>query len=92
MSAYIQVGVTALRDPVTGEYLPAVPLYIREEDRGKVHGPIPAEDSETAPVWVKTGSRTRKGGITKYECIQYEDVNHYNSFKFDKVVFVGFTY
>lgn len=46
MSAYIQVGVTALRDPVTGEYLPAVPLYIREEDRGKVHGPIPAEDSE----------------------------------------------
>ena len=46
MSAYIQIGVTALRDPVTGEYLPAVPLYIREEDRGKVHGPIPAEDSE----------------------------------------------
>ena len=46
MSAYIQVGVTALRDPVTGEYLPAVPLYIREEDRGKVHGPIPEEDSE----------------------------------------------
>lgn len=50
------------------------------------------KDSETAPVWVKTGGRTRKGGITKYECIQYEDVNHYNSFKFDKVVFVGFTY
>lgn len=28
MSAYIQVGVTALRDPATGEMLPAVPLYI----------------------------------------------------------------
>ena len=28
---YIQVGVTALRDPVTGEFLPAVPLYIKAE-------------------------------------------------------------
>lgn len=30
---YIQIGQTALRDPVTGEFLPAVPLYIREKDR-----------------------------------------------------------
>ena len=29
---FVQVGVTALRDPVTGEFLPAVPLFIREED------------------------------------------------------------
>ena len=29
---YIQVGVTALRDPATGGFLPAVPLYIRAED------------------------------------------------------------
>jgi hypothetical protein len=29
---YIQVGVTALRDPATGGYLPAVPLYIKAED------------------------------------------------------------
>lgn len=29
---YIQVGVTALRDPVTGEFLPAVPLYIKAEE------------------------------------------------------------
>lgn len=29
---YIQVGVTALRDPKTGEYLPAVPLYIKAEN------------------------------------------------------------
>ena len=29
---YIQVGVTALRDPVTREFLPAVPLYIKAED------------------------------------------------------------
>ena len=28
---YIQVGVTALRDPATGGYLPAVPLYIKAD-------------------------------------------------------------
>ena len=28
---YIQIGYTALRDPATGKYLPAVPLYIRAE-------------------------------------------------------------
>ena len=28
---YIQIGVTALRDPATGEFLPAVPLYIKLE-------------------------------------------------------------
>lgn len=33
MSEFIQIGSTALRDPVTGEFLPAVPLYIRTEDR-----------------------------------------------------------
>lgn len=26
---YIQIGVTALRDPATGGFLPAVPLYIK---------------------------------------------------------------
>lgn len=29
---FVQVGCTALRDPATGEYLPAVPLYIKAED------------------------------------------------------------
>lgn len=29
---YIQVGVTALRDPATGGFLPAVPLYIRADE------------------------------------------------------------
>lgn len=29
---YIQIGYTALRNPATGEYLPAVPLYIKAED------------------------------------------------------------
>ena len=34
---FIQIGVTALRDPATGEFLPAVPLYIKAED-GAVEG------------------------------------------------------
>lgn len=29
---FIQVGYTALRSPATGEFLPAVPLYIKAED------------------------------------------------------------
>lgn len=28
MPNYIQIGITALRDPATGGFLPAVPLYI----------------------------------------------------------------
>lgn len=38
MDDYIQIGVTALRDPVTGEALEAVPLYVRKED---VPGAVP---------------------------------------------------
>lgn len=29
---FIQVGFTALRDPVTRDFLPAVPLYIKADD------------------------------------------------------------
>lgn len=29
---FIQIGYTALRDPATGDFLPAVPLYIKAED------------------------------------------------------------
>ncbi len=29
---YIQIGYTALRDPTTGSYLPATPLYIKVGD------------------------------------------------------------
>ena len=29
---FIQVGVTAMRDPATGEFLPAIPLYIKAEE------------------------------------------------------------
>jgi len=40
MSEYIQVGVMAMRDPMTGGFLPSVPLYVREEDAGKVETPV----------------------------------------------------
>jgi hypothetical protein len=36
MSEYIQIGTTALRDPATGDFLPAVPMFIRKEDSAKV--------------------------------------------------------
>ena len=29
---FIQIGVTAARDPLTGDYLPSVPLYIEQTD------------------------------------------------------------
>ena len=28
LQKFIQIGITALRDPATGDFLPAVPLYI----------------------------------------------------------------
>lgn len=37
----IQVGVTALRDPVTGDFLEPVNLYIRAEDQDKASAPPP---------------------------------------------------
>ena len=32
MSKFIQVGLTAMRDPLTGEPLEAVPLYVEVKD------------------------------------------------------------
>lgn len=29
---FIEIGLTALRDPGTGAFLPAVPLYVKRED------------------------------------------------------------
>lgn len=31
-----QIGVTAMRDPATGAFLPSVPLYINAEDSGRL--------------------------------------------------------
>lgn len=32
MSKFVEIGFTALRDPATGGFLPAVPLYIEETE------------------------------------------------------------
>ena len=40
MSEFVQVGTTAMRDPVTGDFLPAVPLYVRAEDQRKCEPPV----------------------------------------------------
>lgn len=39
---FIQVGITALRDPATGGFLPAVPLYIEATEA--------ATEAETAMI------------------------------------------
>lgn len=35
MAEYIQVGFTAMRDPATKEFLPAVPIYIEATPEAK---------------------------------------------------------
>ena len=46
MSEFIQVGVTAMRDPATGAFLESVPLYIRAEDQDKVSMARPIMDMD----------------------------------------------
>ena len=36
MSEFVQVGVKAMRDPLTGEMLDSVPLYVERQDLEKV--------------------------------------------------------
>ena len=42
MQKFIQIGITALRDPASGDYLPAVPLYIEATEE--------ATESEAAMI------------------------------------------
>jgi len=42
MEKYIEVGVTSARDPITREFLPAVPMYIKSTPE--------AEESEAALI------------------------------------------
>lgn len=52
---FIQVGVTALRDPATGDFLPAVPLYIKAED-----GAVEAEEKLTRDIGKLLAERMRR--------------------------------
>ena len=58
MSGYIRVGQAAARDPITGEFLPAVPLYIREEDRKAAP---PLDDIPVAEVFAEKFRQYVKG-------------------------------
>jgi len=52
---FIQIGVTALRDPATGDFLPAVPLYIKAED-----GAEEAEEKLVHDIGKLLAARMRK--------------------------------
>lgn len=71
MSAYIQIGQTALRDPATGEFLPAVPLFIRAEDREKCQPEVlidgDAFQQEMAKKFAAYKREERKAKKTKAE-------------------------
>lgn len=51
--SYIQVGVTALRDPITGDFLPSVPLYVKAEDGREVEVAEKAFIGDIAGVFAK---------------------------------------
>ena len=57
MSKYIQIGVTALRDPMTGELLPAVPMYIQEEDATAA---APLDDIPVAEIFAEKFRQYKK--------------------------------
>ena len=46
----VQIGVTALRDP-SGGFLPSVPLFIREEDAGKINPATGRPVQEESNCW-----------------------------------------
>ena len=52
---YIQVGVTALRNHETGEFMPAVPLYIKADDSA-----IASEEKLTADLGKLFADRIRR--------------------------------
>ena len=63
---YIQVGYTALRHPGTGEFMPAVPLFIQADDGAKA-----AEQRVTEDIGALLAQRMkaykegcRKAGVT----------------------------
>jgi len=41
---YIQIGITALRDPATGGFLPAVPLYIEATESATLAEQVMTKD------------------------------------------------
>lgn len=63
MSEFIQVGQTALRDPLTGAFLPSVPLYVERGDLQK--GAVPQLDLGDIGGVLAEKMRAYKAGCKK---------------------------
>lgn len=46
------------------------------------------DNEKTAPVWVKTGKTTKKGGLLKYYCNEYGNIKRCNALPIDKIVYI----
>lgn len=57
-------------------------VYLKKLRKGDL---FRLKDSETAPLWVRDDYDR---DINKYDCHKYDDVNHYNSFRGCRAVFV----
>ena len=60
MSKYVQVGMTAMRDPVTGELLESVPLYVDTE-----YEPAPVIPKEDMKIMARDLARQFREAVTK---------------------------
>lgn len=64
---FVQVGVTALRDPKTGGFLPAVPLYIKatpetRESEGAMIDDIASLFKDKMKQYIDGGGKIKKSG------------------------------
>ena len=79
---YIQVGVTAMRDPKTGDFLPAIPLYVKVEDVGEdAEKPMLAdfvtlEPDGTFTVYDAKSAATARDKVYRLKKRQMQACNH----------------
>ena len=64
---FVEVGITAMRDPMTGDFLPARPLYVKatEEEMCEETGMMYGEEhllDEVARVFAKKMKKDVDGG------------------------------
>lgn len=70
MQKFIQIGITALRDPATGDFLPAVPLYIEATENATQAESAMIKDigrvfAERMKQYIETGGVIGKAGAGK---------------------------
>lgn len=67
MSKYVQVGMTAMRDPVTGELLESVPLYVDTE-----YEPAPVIPKEDMKLMARDLARHFRATVARMKKIDME--------------------